>query len=277
MALAASACVALAAVGMLATPAHAQPAAPAQVAPDYSGTSGVIPWSAIMEKPLAAGTAHSGASKVPGGRGSGEDGVDASNGAGNASHEELSQSSLKQSIREFNAGDNAVKKPEATEENATANPLRKPVTSAAAKAAQKSQHDQWAAITLRDEMIDAALPWAFGLGGLLTVGFAGKVWLNYMQAKAARPGMRRRSARKRSRRSSSRSGGSAGSDGSPPSQIFASSLSGLGGQDGAGNAGSSSTSSTSSGTTSSGTSSGSSDSASGSSARRRRRSNRSQP
>ena len=268
MALAASACVALAAVGMLATPAHAQPAAPAQVAPDYSGTSGVIPWSAIMEKPLAAGTAHSGASKVPGGRGSGEDGVDASNGAGNASHEELSQSSLKQSIREFNAGDNAVKKPETTEENATANPLRKPVTSAAAKAAQKSQHDQWAAITLRDEMIDAALPWAFGLGGLLTVGFAGKVWLNYMQAKAARPGMRRRSARKRSRSSSSRSGsfgGSAGSDGSPQSQIFVSSLSGLGGQGSAGNAGSSTTSS------------GASVSASGSSARRRRRSNRSQP
>ena len=261
MALAASACVALAAVGMLATPAQAQPAAPAQVAPDYSGTSGVIPWSAIMEKPLAAGPSHSGASKVP-------DGTDTSNGAGNASHEELSQSSLKQSIREFNAGDNAVKKPETTEENATANPLRKPVTSAAAKAAQKSQHDPWAAITLRDEMIDAALPWAFGLGGLLTVGFAGKVWLNYMQAKAARPGMRRRSARKRSRSSSSRSGsfgGSAGSDGSPQSQIFVSSLSGLGGQGSAGNAGSSTSSS------------GASVSASGSSARRRRRSNRSQP
>ena len=269
MALAASACVALAAVGMLATPAHAQPAAPAQVAPDYSGTSGVIPWSAIMEKPLAAGTAHSGASKVPGGRGSGEDGVDASNGAGNASHEELSQSSLKQSIREFNAGDTVIKKPEGTEDNPTANPLRKPLTSAGAKAAQKSNRDQWAAISQHEGMIDDALPWAFGLAGLLAVGFAVKVWLNYLQAKAARPGMRRRAARKRSRRSSSSSASSGGSDDSPPSQSFVSALGGLGSQGGAGSA-------AASGTPSSGSTGGSLISSSGSSGRRRHRLPRSQ-
>ena len=269
IALASCACWALAAWGMVASPASAQSAAPAQVAPDYSSTSGVIPWSAIMEKPLAAGTANSGASHAAGGQGSGEGGADAGQGTGNANHEELSRSSLKESIREFNAGDTVVQKPEGTEDNPTANPLRKPLTSAGAKAAQKSNRDQWAAISQHEGMIDDALPWAFGLAGLLAVGFAVKVWLNYLQAKAARPGMRRRAARKRSRRSSSSSASSGGSDDSPPSQSFVSALGGLGSQGGAGSA-------AASGTPSSGSTGGSLSSSSGSSGRRRHRLPRSQ-
>ena len=210
MALASLACVALATWGLAAKPAQAQPAAPAQVAPDYSSTSGVIPWSAIMEKPLS-GMANPVLRNAAGAQGSSEGGTDASKGAGNASHEELSRANLRESIREFNEGDGAVKKPDSAQPNSTANPLRKSVSSAAGKAAQQSNRDQWAAISLRDEMINDALPWVYGLAGLLAVGFAVKVWLNNMQAKAARPGMRRRAARKRSRRSSGSSGSSSSS------------------------------------------------------------------
>jgi hypothetical protein len=269
MALASTACVALAAWALAANLAHAQSAAPAQVAPDYSGTSGVIPWSAIMEKPLAAGMANAGSGNAGGGQGS----SDANRGAGSASHEELTQSSLRESIREFNSGETGVKKPEGTGENPAVNPLRKPVTSAAAKAAHKSNHDQWAAMSLRDEMIADALPWAYGIAGLLAVGFAVKVWLNYMQAKAARHGVRRRAARKRSRRSSVSSDAAAGSGGSPQSQSFVSTLGGLSGQGGAANAGSSTSSSGSSGPSGSSGTSGTSSDGSG---RRRHRSHRSQ-
>lgn len=235
--MATSACVALAAWCLAVDPAHAQPAAPAPVAPDYSSTSGVIPWSAIMEKPLAAGTANADSPQAVGNAAAGRGSSDASKGGGNASHEELSQSSLKESIREFNAGDNAVKKPDAGEANATANPLRKPVTSAAAKAAQKANNDQWAAISLRDEMVADALPWAYGVATLLAVGFGVKVWLNYMQAKAARPGLRRRAARRRSHRSTAitESAGIAGS--APESQGAGNPLTGAGGEGGTGGKG----------------------------------------
>jgi hypothetical protein len=268
--------------------AHAQPAAPAPAAPDYSSTSGVIPWSAIMEKPSAGNTntANTGSASA-----AGTAATDAVKGDGKPIHEELSRSNLQEAIKEFNAGEGGIKKPESDSPAAGANPLRNPLSSAAKAAQAQANRAEWANVSQYDRVIDDLLPWAWITTILLLLGLAFKLWLNYMKAKAARPGMRRRAARKRSHRSSSHSAAAASAE-PPDSQAEVSTLRGAMGQDsesGSRESRSSGSSSRSSSGRSSGTSSGrsssrlsgrssssSSSAPSGTSDRQRHRSPRSQ-
>lgn len=178
------------------TAATAQPAAPTPAAPDYSSTSGVIPWSAIMENPLA-GAANAGSASA-----AATGATDAVKGDGKPIHEELSRSNLQESIREFNAGDVGAKKPDDAEPTSAANPLRKPLTPAAKTAQEQANRAEWASASPYDRLMHDVLPWAWAVSCLLVIGLAAKLWLNYVRAKAARPGMRRRAARQRSHRSS---------------------------------------------------------------------------
>lgn len=246
------------AVGMPLPAAHAQPAAPAQTAPDYSSTSGVIPWTAIMEKPLAGAAGAGSASAAATGA------TDAVKGDGKPIHEELSRENLKESIREFNAGEAGAKKPGTEEPADGTNPVRNPLSTAAKAAKEQANRADWAKVNQRDGALDDVLPWAFAVAALLLMGLAIKVWLSYLKAKAARPGMRRRAARKRSHRSS-RSAALA-SD-APNSQGDASTSNGAGGAAGQGGAGGERSSRSSS----------RSSSAPDDSSRRRHRSPRSQP
>ncbi len=185
--------------------AHAQPAAPAQVAPDYSSTSGVIPWSAIMEKPLA-GTANAGAPNAAQ-TGAADMGAadaikgDAVKGDAKPVHEELSRSNLKDAIREFNAGEAGAKKPGDEEPAPGATTLRNPLSPAAKAAQAQANRAEWASVYTSGSLMDEVLPWAIAASSVLVLGLAVKLWLGYVRAKAARPGMRRRAARKRSERS----------------------------------------------------------------------------
>ena len=180
--------------------AHAQPAAPAQVAPDYSSTSGVIPWSAIMEKPLA-GTANAGAPNAAQTGAADMGAADAVKGDAKPVHEELSRSNLKDAIREFNAGEAGTKKPGDEEPAPGATTLRNPLSPAAKAAQAQANRAEWASAHTSGSLMDEVLPWAIAASSVLVLGLAVKLWLGYVRAKAARPGMRRRAARKRSERS----------------------------------------------------------------------------
>ena len=174
---------------------HAQPAAPAQAAPDYSSTSGVIPWSAIMEK-SSTGAADAGSARAPG-----TQSTDAVKGDGKPIHEELSRSNLKEAIREFNADEAGAKKPAGEGPAPGATVLRNPLSPAAKAAQAQANEAEWASLRESGGLMAEILPWAVAVSVALALGLAAKMWLGYMRAKAARPGMRRRAARKRNRRS----------------------------------------------------------------------------
>ena len=185
--------------------AHAQPAAPAMAPADSSSTSGVIPWSAIMERPSSGGPASF---DRPG-----EAGMGADMGIGNTVkeavrpiHEGLSQSSVIQSIREFDADiGGGGRRQENPGQNSAGHPSGSPTPVAPAKTAQQIRREQEAASGMLDQLVKEATPWAAGLMGLLALGFAAKAWMDWMHAKAARPGKLRRSGRRRSRSSTSTS------------------------------------------------------------------------
>ncbi len=249
--------------------AHAQPAAPAITPADSSSTSGVIPWSAIMERPSSGGPASF---DKPG-----EVGMGADMGIGNTVkeavrpiHEGLSQSGVIQSIREFDSGmGGGGKRQENPGQNSAGHPSGIPTPVTPAKTAQQIRREQEAASGMLDQLVKEATPWAAGLMGLLALGFAAKVWMDWMHAKAARPGKLRRSGRRRSRSSTSTSTNSLQSlEGTPADLDAPSARSPEGSRTGRRSSGSSSSSSRSSSASSS------SDTASG---RRRHRSRRPQP
>ena len=181
--------------------AHAQPASPAPAPVDSGSTSGVIPWSAIMERPSSGGPASF---DRPG-----EVGMGADMGIGNTVkeavrpiHESLSQSGVIQSIREFDSdigGGN--RRPENAGQNSAGYSSGIPTPVAPPKTAQQIKREQEAASGMLDQLVKEATPWAAGLMGLLALGFAAKAWMDWMHAKAARPGKLRRSGRRRSRNS----------------------------------------------------------------------------
>lgn len=181
--------------------AHAQPASPAIAPVDSGSTSGVIPWSAIMERPSAGGPASF---DKPG-----EVGMGADMGIGNAVkeavrpiHEGLSQSGVIQSIREFDSDiGGGSRRPENPGQNSAGYSSGIPKPGAPTKTAQQIKREQEAASGMLDELVREATPWAAGLMGLLALGFATKVWMDWLHAKAARPGKQRRSGRRRSRNS----------------------------------------------------------------------------
>lgn len=174
---------------------HAQHAAPAQEAPDYSSASGVIPWSAIMEK-SSTGAADSGSARAPG-----TQSTDAVKGDVKPIHEELSRSNLKEAIREFNADEAGAKKPAGEGPAPGATVLRNPLSPAAKAAQAQANEAEWASLRESGGLMAEILPWAVAFSVALVLGLAAKMWLGYMRAKAARPGKRRRAARKRNTRS----------------------------------------------------------------------------
>ena len=176
------------------------PPAPAQMSPDYSSTSGAIPWSAIMEKPLAG---SAGAADTASPNQASPVATDAVKGDGKPIHEELSRSNLQEAIKEFNAGEAGVKKTDGDEPAAGSNPQRNPLSPTARAAKEQANRAEWAKVNESNAWVDDVLPWAWAVAGLLALGLAFRLWLSYLRAKAARPGMRRRAARKRSHRSSS--------------------------------------------------------------------------
>lgn len=196
---------ALAASLALALSAHAQPASPAATPEEPGSTSGVIPWSAIMERPSAGGPASF---DKPG-----EAGMGADMGIGNAvkeavrpMHDSLMQSGVIQSIREFDSNmGGGNKRQENAGQNSAGHASGSPPPVAPTKTAQQTRREQEAASGMLADLVKEATPWAAGLMGLLALGFGAKAWMDWMHAKAARPGKLRRSGRRRSRNSSNRS------------------------------------------------------------------------
>lgn len=192
--------------------AQAQPASPASApspasipsptgAPvDPGSTSGVIPWSAIVEKPTANGPDSF---DRPGDMGMGIGSTVKE--AVRPIRDELSQSGVIQSLREFDSdlgGGN--RRRENAGQNSVGYSSGNPLPVAPAKSAQQIKREQQAASGMLDQLIREATPWAAGLMGLLALGFAAKLWMDWLHAKAARPGKLRRSAgRRRSRHSAS--------------------------------------------------------------------------
>lgn len=218
----------------LALSANAQPASPASAPSPASdpvesgGTSGVIPWSAIIERPSAGSQA---AFDKPG-----EAGMGAGMNIGNTLkeairpiHEGLAQSGVIQSIREFDSdlgGGNRRR------ENADQDPVRyssgSPMPVGPKKTAQQISREQQAASGMLDELVKEATPWAMGVMGVLALGFATKAWMDWLHAKAARPGKLRRSGRRRSRNSTNGSSNSSlQSLGGAPAALDARSAQGL--------------------------------------------------
>ena len=202
---------------ILAVSANAQTAStasapsPASDPVESGGTSGVIPWSAIIERPSAGSQA---AFDKPGEAGMGA-GMNIGNTVKEAIrpiHEGLAQSGVIQSIREFDSdlgGGNRRR------ENADQDPVRyssgSPMPVGPTKTTQQIQREQHAASGLLDELVKEATPWAAGLMGVLALGFATKAWMGWLHAKAARPGKLRRSGRRRSRSSTNGSSSSSSS------------------------------------------------------------------
>ena len=169
--------------------AQVQPAAPAQMALDANLSSGNS-WSAGLEKPPAGGLgANTPNQPSPAA-------TDAVKGDGKPIHEELSRSNLQEAIKEFNAGEAGGKKPNGDEPATASNPQRNPLSPAAKAAKEQANRAEWAKVNQPNAWGDDVLPWAWAVAGLLSVGLAFRLWLSRLRAKAARPGMRRRAARK---------------------------------------------------------------------------------
>lgn len=190
---------AFAAAFMMTVTAHAQPALPAGSGADAKATSGVIPWSAIMD---GAPADNAGFNDRPADVGAGT-------GAGIANtvkeavrpvHDGLVHSAIVQTLREFDSDTGGgPKRQDNTERSTPSHPAGGGTPAAPARSAQQIQRDQSAAAAMLDGLIREVTPWAIGSMGLVGLGLLGKLWLDYMHAKAARPGKMRRSARRKSR------------------------------------------------------------------------------
>ena len=179
---------------LLAFAAHAQPTAPTGIPPDKGSITGVIPWSAIVETVPADGPSHF---DKPAHESLGNMVKEAVRPI----HDGLSQSGVVQSIREFDADLGGGNQRDSAAQRSGDDASGKPSLSGPAKSAQQIQRERAAASLMMDNLIKETAPWALGLASLFGLGYLGKIWLDYLHAKAAGPGARRRSARSRSRRS----------------------------------------------------------------------------
>ena len=177
---------------LLAFAAHAQPTVPNSLSPDKGSITGVIPWSAIVDTAPASGPsqfeqpAHEGIGNMV-------------KEAVRPIHDGLSQSGVVQSIREFDADVGGRNQRESAAQRSGDDAFGKPSLPGPAKSAQQVQREQAAASVMMDSLIRETTPWAVGLAVLFGLGYLGKVWLSHLHTKAAGPGARRRSARRRSR------------------------------------------------------------------------------
>lgn len=111
--------------------------------------------------------------------------------------EGVAQSGVMEAVRNFEADMGLSKRPETADPSSRGYSAGVPGTGAPAKTAEQIRRDQIASSMMLEEFINEVKPWAFGLAGLLVVGYLVKLWLTYLRVKAARPGKRRRSARRR--------------------------------------------------------------------------------
>jgi len=113
--------------------------------------------------------------------------------------EGVAQSSVMEAVRNFESDLGLSKRPDSADPASRGYSTGAPNTGAPAKTAEQIRRDEIAASMMLEEFINEVKPWAFGLAGLLVLGYLVKLWLTYLRVKAARPGKRRRSVRRRHR------------------------------------------------------------------------------
>lgn len=111
--------------------------------------------------------------------------------------EGVAQSGVMEAVRNFESDMGLSKRPDSADPSARGYSTGAPGSGAPAKTAEQIRREQMAAATMFDDFINEVKPWAFGLAGLLALGYLVKLWLTYLRVKAARPGKRRRSSRRR--------------------------------------------------------------------------------
>ena len=228
---------------------------------DYSATSGVLPWSAIMER---SSTEAGGFNDR-----SGDSGLGIANAIKDAvkpMHEELSQSGIVQSIRKIEADMGGARPHDATDRKSPEYSTGRPDPGAPAKSPEQTRREQHHSALMMDDLIKEIMPWLIGLLVLLAVGYLMKTWLTYLRKKAGRAGKLRRFGRRKTRHrlpSSSHDADGAHSSRSPQSSRSGRSIESI---ESSGSIGSS---------RSSGSGSGSSSASGGSTQSRRHRSHRS--
>lgn len=111
--------------------------------------------------------------------------------------EGVAQSGVMEAVRNFESDMGLSKRPDSADPSSRGYSTGAPGTGAPAKTAEQIRRDQIASSMMLEDFINEIKPWAFGLAGLLVLGYLFKLWLTYVRAKAARPGKRRRSARRR--------------------------------------------------------------------------------
>ncbi len=184
---------------LMAATAHSQPALPTDAGADAKSTSGMIPWSAIIDS-APAGNAGFNDKPLDAGAGTGAGIANTVKEAVRPVHDGLVHSAVVQTLREFDADSGGgPKRQDNADRNTSSNPSGSGKPAAPARSAQQIQRDQSAASAMLDELVKEVTPWAIGVMGLIGLGFLGKLWLDYMHAKAARPGKMRRAARRKSR------------------------------------------------------------------------------
>ena len=161
---------------------------------DYSGTSGVLPWSAIMERSSSEAT---GFNDRPGDSGLGI--ANAIKDAVKPIHEELSQSGIVQSIRKIEADMGGARPHDATDRKSPEYSTGRPDPAAPAKSPEQTRREQHHAALMMDDLIKEIMPWMIGLLVLLAVGYLMKTWLTYLRKKAGRAGKLRRFGRRKTR------------------------------------------------------------------------------
>ncbi len=114
--------------------------------------------------------------------------------------EGVAQSGVMEAVRNFEADMGLSKRPDNADPASRGYSAGAPGTGAPARTAEQIRRDQIASSMMLEEFINEVKPWAFGLAGLLVLGYLVRLWLTYLRVKAARPGKRRRSARRRSSR-----------------------------------------------------------------------------
>ena len=161
---------------------------------DYSGTSGVLPWSAIMERSSSEAI---GFNDRPGDFGMGI--ANAIKDAVKPIHEELSQSGILQSIRKIEADMGGARPHDATDRKSPEYSTGRPDPGAPAKSPQQTRREQHHDALMMDDLIKEIMPWMIGLLVLLAVGYLMKTWLTYLREKAGRAGKLRRFGRRKTR------------------------------------------------------------------------------
>ena len=161
---------------------------------DYSATSGVLPWSAIMER---SSTEATGFNDRPGDFGMGI--ANAIKDAVKPMHEELSQSGIVQSIRKIEADMGGARPHDATDRKSPDYSTGRPNPAAPAKSPEQTRREQYHAALMMDDLIQEIMPWMIGLLGLLAVGYLMNTWLTHLRKKAGRAGKLRRFGRRKTR------------------------------------------------------------------------------